>query len=306
MKSRVSRSFWRTFLSQRWLFLMMLPGLAYFVIFRYIPMWGLLISLQDFSPFSGFAGSPWVGLDNFQRLFRDPNFFMILRNTLVLSAMNLFLYFPLPIIVALLLNELRSRSLKSMVQTVIYIPHFISWVVVVGITFILLNPQSGLVTHLLIEMNIDPPNFLLRREWFRPLYIIQIIWKETGWGTIIFFAALSGIDPSQYEACEIDGGNRAHKMWYITLPEIKGVIITMFLLRLGNFLDTGFEQIFLLLNPMNREVAEVLDTFIFARAILHGQFSYSTAIGLFKSVLGVTLLLTANKLVKKAGEEGII
>jgi putative aldouronate transport system permease protein len=291
---------------QRWLFFMMLPGLVYFFVFKYIPMWGLLLSLKNYSPYQGFFGSPWVGLVHFQRLFSDPDFFQILRNTVVLSLMNLLLYFPMPIIISLLLNELPYRRYKSLIQTVVYVPHFISWVVVVGMTYVLLNPESGVVNNLMLNFGKSPPNFLLDKNYFRPLYIIQIIWKETGWGTIIFFAALSGIDPSLYEACEIDGGNRWHRLWYVTLPEIRGVIITMFILRLGHFLDTGFEQIYMQLNAMTREYAEVFDTFIYVMALQQGQFSYSTAIGVFKSIIGITLILGANSLVKKMGEEGIL
>jgi len=293
-------------LKQRWLFFMMLPGLLYFFIFRYIPMWGLLLSLKNYSPYQGFFGSPWAGLAQFKRLFSDSSFIQILRNTVVLSLMNILLYFPMPIIVALLLNEMQLRKYRSLVQTVIYVPHFISWVVVVGITYVLLNPESGLVNNLMLNMGKTPPNFLLDKNYFRPIYIIQIIWKETGWGTIIFFAALSGIDPELYEACQIDGGNRWHRLLYITLPGLKSVIITLFILRLGNFLDTGFEQIFLLLNAMTSEYAEVFDTYIYVMALQQGQFSYSTAIGLFKSVIGIILILGSNAIVKKMGEEGIL
>jgi putative aldouronate transport system permease protein len=269
-------------------------------------MWGILISFKKFSPFQGFFKSPWVGFANYKLLFTAPEFSQIFRNTIVLKLMNLTMFFPLPIIVALLLNELPFPRYKSLVQTIIYIPHFISWVVVVGITYILLNPENGLVPNLILVTGNTPPNFLLSRDLFRPIYIIQVIWKETGWGTIIFFAALSGIDPQLYEACQIDGGNRWHRLWNITLPAIRGVIITLFILRLGTFLDSGFEQIYLLLNAMNRDYAEVLDTFIFTHAIQRGSFSYATAAGFFKSVFGIALILSTNALVKKLGEEGIL
>jgi len=285
---------------------MALPGLLFFLIFRYIPMWGLLISFKNYNPYQGFFGSPWAGFENFQRLFSAPEFFMVLRNTVVLSVMNLFLFFPMPIIIALLLNELSFYRYRSLIQTVVYIPHFISWVVVVSMTYILMNPETGLINNLMMMMGKDPPNFLLDKNFFRPIYITQIIWKETGWGTIIFFAALSGIDPELYEACQIDGGNRWHRLWYITMPSIKSVIITLFILRLGTFLDTGFEQVYLLLNAMTRDYAEVFDTFIYVQAIQQGKFSFATALGFFKSIIGITLILGTNSIVKKMGEEGIL
>ncbi|MBW7453674.1 sugar ABC transporter permease [Paenibacillus sepulcri] len=284
---------------------MLLPGVLYFIIFKYLPMWGVLIAFQDYSPFSGFAGSPWVGFDNFLQFFKDDSFALIFRNTIILAVYNLVFFFPLPIIIALMLNELRIEVFKRFIQTLIYIPHFISWVVVVGIAYILFTPENGLINNLLIGMGGEKINFLLSNEWFRPMIIGQVLWKETGWGTILFLAALSGVDTQLYEAARMDGANRWRQLWHITLPAIKSTVIILLILRLGSFMDSGFEQVFLMLNPMNREVGEVFDTFVYTSGLQQGHFSYATAANLFKSAVGVALVLGANYLAKKAGEEGI-
>ncbi len=295
----------RRMAGDRWLYILLLPGLLYFVIFKYIPMWGVSIALQQYNPFLGMMKSPWVGFEHFERLFKDPDFFMLLRNTLLIGMYKLVFFFPAPIVIALLLNELRRQLFKRFVQTMIYIPHFMSWVVVVAISYMLLTTEGGAVNNLIEQLFGEKINFLLSSEWFRTMFIGQIIWKETGWGTIIFLAALSGVDAEQYEAAVIDGANRFRQLWHITLPAIRGTIVILLILRLGDFLDTGFEHVYLLLNPMNREVGEVFDTYVYTLGLAQGQFSYSTAVGLFKSLVGLVLVVSANYIAKKAGQETI-
>lgn len=289
----------------RALYFMILPGLLYFLIFKYVPMGGLVIALQDYQPYLGIMNSPWAGFKHFERLFTDPQFFMILRNTLLLFAMNLFFYFPVPIILALMLNEVRREFFKRFVQTIVYIPHFMSWVIIVSISFVMLSMDRGIVNELLVMTGFEKINFLMSNEWFRPMYVMQVIWREAGWGTIIYLAAMAAIDPGLYEAARIDGASRLRQIWHITLPSIRSVIVILLILKIGDVLELGFEHIYLLLNSMNREVAEIFDTYVFTAGLRQGQFSYSTAVGFFKSVVGLILVMGANRLAKKVGEEGI-
>jgi putative aldouronate transport system permease protein len=204
-----------------------------------------------------------------------------------------------------MLNELRSEIYKRTVQTLVYVPHFLSWVVVVGISYILLTTEGGIINELLALIGMEKVQFLMSEFWFRPLIILQMIWKDAGWGTIIFLAALAGVNPSLYEAARIDGANRWRLLWHITLPSIRSVVVILLILRLGNFIDLGFEQIFLMLNAMNREVGEVFDTYVYQVGMQQGQFSYSAAVGLFKAAVGLILVVSANWLAKRLGEEGI-
>ncbi|MCR8632487.1 ABC transporter permease subunit [Paenibacillus sp. N5-1-1-5] len=289
----------------RWLYLMLAPGFFYFVIFKYIPMWGVLIAFQDYQVFQGFLASKWVGLKHFERFFGDPVFWMLFRNTFVLAFYNLVFFFPLPIVIALMLNEVRKELFKRTVQTLIYIPHFISWVVVVGIAYIFFTTEGGIVNEWIAALGWEKLNFLVSEAWFRTMVVSELMWKETGWGTIIFLAALAGVDPQLYEAAHMDGANRLRQLYHITLPAIRSTIIILLILRLGSFLDTGFEQIFLMLNPLNRQVGEVFDTYVYSIGIQQGLFSYSTSVGLFKSVIGLVLVLSANYIAKRFGEEGV-
>ncbi|MNI11613.1 putative multiple-sugar transport system permease YteP [compost metagenome] len=289
----------------RWLYFMLLPGIIYFILFKYLPMWGVLIAFKNYQPFLGFWQSDWVGFKHFTRFFSEPTFWMLFKNTVILALYNLVFFFPLPIVVALMLNEVRKEFLKRFVQTLVYIPHFFSWVVVVGIFYILFTVEGGVVNELIVNVGGERVNFLISSEWFRTMIMTEVIWKETGWGTIIFLAALAGVDPGLYEASRIDGAGRWRQLWHITLPAIRSTIIILFILRLGHFMDTGFEQIILMLNAMNREVGEVFDTYVYSVGINQSQFSYSTAVGLFKSGVGLVLVLVTNALAKKTGEEGI-
>ncbi|ACT00464.1 ABC transporter permease [Paenibacillus sp. JDR-2] len=295
----------RRFRRNIWLYVMVLPGLLYFLIFKYAPMFGLIIAFQDFKPFKGIKGSEWVGFEHFHRLFTEPDFLNILTNTLVLFGFNILFYFPIPIILALMLNELRLNAFKRLFQTLIYLPHFMSWVIIVSISYVMLTMDGGIVNAVLDSLGFEKINFLLSPEWFRPTYIIQVIWREAGWGTIIYLAAMAAIDPQLYEAARIDGAGRLHQIWHITLPAIRSVIIVLLILKIGDVLELGFEHVYLLLNSMNRDVAEIIDTYVYTAGLKQGKFSYSTAIGLFKSVVGLIMVVAANKLSKKFGSEGI-
>ncbi|WP_281888496.1 sugar ABC transporter permease [Paenibacillus sp. YYML68] len=287
------------------IYLMILPGVLFFIIFKYIPMYGLIISFQDYKPFKGISGSDWVGLKHFERLFTEPDFLNILSNTLILFGMNLLFYFPVPIILALMLNEVRVELFKKTIQTLIYMPHFMSWVIIVSISFVMLTMDGGIINDLLVHFGFQEINFLLSPDWFRPTYILQVIWREAGWGTIIYLAAIASIDPQLYEAARMDGAGRLRQIWHITLPAIRSVIIVLLILKIGDVLELGFEHVYLLLNSMNRNVAEIIDTYVYTAGLRQGQFSYSAAIGFFKSLIGLVLVMLANKLAKKMGEDGV-
>ncbi|WP_239635554.1 ABC transporter permease subunit [Paenibacillus sp. H1-7] len=287
------------------LYVMVAPGLLYFLLFKYLPMWGVLIAFKDYLPYRGFWNSPWVGFKHFDRFFHDPVFWLLLKNTFILAVYNIVFFFPVPIIIALMLNELRVEWFKRSIQTAVYIPHFVSWVVVVGMVYTFFSSEGGIFTSMLAQAGMPVPNFLMSNDWFRPMIVLEVIWKESGWGTIIFLAALAGVDPTLYEAAKMDGASRFRQLWHITLPAIRSTIVILFILRLGNFLDTGFEQIFLMLNSTNRQVGEVFDTYVYVNGVQQGQFSFSTAVGLFKSLVGLCLVYAANKVAKKLGEEGV-
>lgn len=287
------------------MYALLLPGLIYFLLFKYVPMWGVLLAFKNYQPFLGFWKSDWVGFEHFQLFFTNPDFFKLLRNTLLLSFYNLLFFFPAPIIAALLLNEVRIALFKRTVQTLIYVPHFISMVIVASLTYVFLTTEGGVVNEWLNARTGTTISFLTSPDWFRPMIIIQTIWKECGWGTIIFLAALAAVDVEQYEAAIVDGANRWRQLWHITLPALRSTIVILLILRMGHVLDNGFEQIYLMLNPLNRETAEVFDTYVYAMGITQGAFSYSTAVGLFKSIVGVILVLGTNWLAKRFGQSGL-
>lgn len=289
----------------KWLYAMVLPGFIYFFIFRYLPMVGVVISFKRYKPYEGILGSEWVGMQNFQRLFNDPDFYMIFKNTIVLFGMNMLIYFPIPIIISLLLNEVRVQFFKRTVQSLIYIPHFMSWVIIASISYVMLTRDGGIINDLLVYFGFEKINFLMNEFWFRPMYIIQVIWREAGWGTIIYLAAIASVDPQLYEAARIDGANRTRQIWHITLPSIRGVIVVLVILRIGDVLELGFEHIYLLLNGMNRSVAEIFDTYIYVAGILQQQYSYATAVGFFRAFVGLGMVVLANWLANKFGEEGV-
>lgn len=274
-------------------YIMLIPGILYMLVFNYLPMFGLIVAFQDYQPYLGFSKSPFVGFQHFSRLFSEPTFGMLLKNTLILGLMNIGLFFPVPIILSLLMNELKSNRFKRIVQTSIYIPHFVSWVIIAGITYELLTTEGGLVNEALFAIGLPKVSFLSSEVAFRPMVLLQSIWKEAGWGTIIFLAAISGINPELYAAAVVDGASRWEQLLHITLPSIMGIIVTLLILRLGSFLNTGFEQLLLMMNALNRSVAEVFDTYVYTTGIVGGQFSYTAAVGFFKSVVSCILVFSA-------------
>lgn len=298
---RVSLKIWEA----RYLYLLLLPGFLYFVIYKYIPMLGSVLAFKDYNPFLGFADSPWVGLKHFKSIFEDTEVVSVIWNTLVISFLQILFVFPIPIALALMLNELRSPLYKRIIQSIVYLPHFLSWVVVIGIVFIFLR-SSGLVNSLLdATLGIGPINFLSEPGWFRPLVILEVIWKESGWSTIILLAAVAGVNPELYEAAIVDGANRWRRMWHVTLPAIRNVVVILLILRMGEVMDTGFEQIFLMLNSFNMDIGNVLDTFVYFKGIQQGDISFATAVGLFKGLVGLILVVIANSVAKRFGDEGL-
>lgn len=289
----------------KWLYLLLVPGVLYFLIFKYWPMWGVLIAFKDYSPYLGFWQSDWVGFEYFKDFFMNPDFFRLLYNTLMLAALDLIFAFPAPLIVALLLNELRHAIYKRCIQTFIYVPHFVSWTIVVSMTFVFFTVDTGVINKMLQNITGGEISFLSDPEWFRPMIVLQSIWKETGWGTILFLAALAAVDQEQYEAAVMDGAGRFRRMWHITLPAIRSTIVVLLILRIGSFLNIGFEQIFLMTNSLNRSVAEIFDTYVYIVGITQGAYSYSTAVGLFKSVVGIILIFGANYIAKKFDQDGL-
>ena len=287
-----------------WLYILLVPGILHFIIFKYAPMWGILISFQDYNPYLGFLNSPWVGLKHFRDFFSNPDFGRLFVNTLSISFYSIAFSFPAPIILAVMLNEVRKQWYKKTIQTLIYVPHFLSWVIVASLTFTLFN-STGVINRVILSMGGSEIPFLTGVESFRSMIIGQTIWKETGWGTIIFLAAMAGVDVEQYEAAIVDGAGRFRQLWHITLPSIRSTIVILLVLRMGSVLDNGFDQIFLMSNSLNRSVSEVFDTYVYIMGITRGAFSYSTAVGLFKSLIGIILIFSANTLAKRVGDSGI-
>ncbi len=288
-----------------WLYLFLVPGLLYFIIFCYIPMYGVVIAFQEYSPIQGFFGSPWVGLKNFEYLFTSDSFLKVFKNSLVISILRLVWGFPAPILLAVLLNEVKLQRFKKCSQTILYLPHFISWVVLSGMIINLLSPSSGAINFLIEMLGGEKKAFLQDPGCFRSILVISDIWKEAGWGTIVYLAAISSIDSEMYEAARIDGAGMLQKMIYITIPSIVPTITVLFILRLGSILRNGFEQIFMLYSPIVYDVADVFETYTYRMALVEGRFSFATAVGLFQSVVGLILVFTTNKLSQKVGGGGL-
>jgi putative aldouronate transport system permease protein len=278
---------------------MIVPGFVFFVIFRYVPLGGTVIAFQDYNIFNGVFGSPFVGWKHFNNLFSFPEFYEVLRNTLLISLYQLLFGFPAPIILALLLNEVRNMVFKRVSQTILYLPHFLSWVIVGGLVINFLSPTIGLFNDWIEFFGGERIFFMQKPEYFRSVVVASGIWKEVGWGTIIYLAALAGINPELYESAEVDGAGKFRQVFSITLPCLMPTIMILLLLRIGSFLDTGFEQIYILLNPLVWDTGEVFDTYIYRIGLLGGQYSYTTAIGLFKSVVGFILLVGANMISRR-------
>ncbi|MBB6671863.1 ABC transporter permease [Cohnella nanjingensis] len=296
---------WRQrFIRERYLWLMALPGLLYFIIYKYVPLMGIVIAFQKYKPVQGFLHSDWVGLNNFRRIFDTPEIGKYFINTAIISCYQIVFAFTVPIFIAIMLHEIRSAAFKKIAQTLLYLPHFLSWVVVAGI-FYLLFQSDGQINHLLASWGLHPINILSNKDNFRGMLVLQVIWKESGWGTIIYLAALTGIAPELYEAAKMDGAGRLRQIFHITLPGIRSTILILFILRLGSVLDVGFEQIYLMLNASVSDVGEVLDTYVYRMGVVNGDFSFTTAVGLLKGLVGMMLIVTANRLARAFGERGV-
>ncbi|WP_029192264.1 ABC transporter permease [Paenibacillus harenae] len=284
--------------------LMVLPALLLIIVFSYIPMYGVLMAFQDYSIFKGFTASPWVGLKHFEMFFNSPEFYEVMRNTIVISLLKFFIGFPAPILLALMLNEVKNMMFKRIVQTVSYLPHFMSWVIVAGLIMSMLSTDNGSVNILLEKMNFidEPINFLSLPELFWSILVSTGVWKEIGFGSIVYLAAIASIDPSMYEAASMDGASKFKQIFLITLPSIMPVVLIFMILAIGNLLNAGFEDILLLaVNPVLRDVSDVIDTYVYRVGIQSSRYSYATAVGLFKAVISVGLLTMANYLARRAG-----
>ncbi|MFE3944150.1 ABC transporter permease [Streptomyces sp. NPDC059118] len=288
----------------RSLLLFCLPGVLYFALFFYLPLAGNVIAFQDYQPFLGFKQSPFVGLANFTALLSEPEFWSAVSNTLQITAIQLLLYFPAPIALALLLNSLISEKIKRFIQTVVYLPHFLSWVVVVAMFKQVLG-GAGSVTTLLMEHGVNIGNVMTDPGTFKLLITAQAIWKDCGWGTIIFLASIASIDMGQYESAAMDGAGWLRRIWHITLPGIRPVILMLLILRLGDILSVGFEQIILQRDAVGPDASEVMDTYVYFHGVIDGSWGMSTAAGLMKGVIGFALILAANKLAHRFGEQGV-
>lgn len=294
-----------TIRKHKFLYFLVIPGIAYFIIFKYIPMLGIIIAFKDYNIFHGLINSPWVGLDNFKRMIEYPDFLRILKNTLLINFYDILFGFTAPIILALMLNEVRKVLAKRIIQTVVYMPHFLSWVIISGIFIGLLSPTTGLVNDIIGFFGFEPIYFLGEESYIRSIIVTSGIWRDTGWGTIVYLAALAGINPALYEAAEMDGANRWQQTIKITIPCLLPTIMLLFLLQIGNFLDFGFERVDVFLNPFNRENGEIFDTYIYRVGLLQNEFSFTTAIGIFKSVVGLVLLVGANFISRRTTGTGL-
>lgn len=292
-------------LMKQWdLQLMVIPAIIFIFMFSYIPMYGVLIAFKDYSIFKGFSESPWVGLKHFQLFFNSPEFWQVMRNTIVISLLKFVIGFPAPIILALMLNEVRKMMFKRVVQTVSYLPHFLSWVIVAGFAMSILSTDNGSLNILLQKLGLidDPIGFLSKPEYFWGILVTTNVWKEIGFASIIYLAAIAGVNPQLYEAAALDGASKFQQIFVITIPSIMPVIIIFMILAIGNLLNAGFEDILLLgSNPVLRGVSDVLDTYVYRVGINNSLFSYATAVGLFKAVISVGLLTLANWIARRTG-----
>lgn len=296
--------FVRDFVRNKYLYLMMVPVIAYYVVFHYAPMYGALIAFKNYSPMKGILGSDWVGLKHFYDFFGSYYFWRILKNTLIISAYTLVFEFPAPILLALLINEVRNKAFKRTAQTITYMPYFISLVVICGIITDFTN-ADGLINRLFMYLGYDGQAMLQKPELFRPIYVLSEIWQRIGWESIIYIAALSGVDQEQYEAARIDGASRLKQMFHITIPGIMPTIAIMLILRMGNMLNVGFEKIILLYNPITYETADVISSFVYRKGLLEFGWSYSAAVGLFNSVINLALLIMANAISRKVNDSSL-
>lgn len=304
-KSSLKVRFLKTMKRDYHLYLLCIPALIFVFIFEYGPMYGLQIAFKDYSPVKGITGSNWVGFKHFIRFFESPQFFNILKNTVGISFYSLLAGFPIPIFIALLLNQTSNLKFKKTVQTTIYAPHFISVVVLCGMITVFLAPRTGIVNGVLQMMGLDEVFFLAKPELFNDIFVWSDIWQNTGWGSIIYIASLSAVNPELYEAARMDGAGKLKTIWHVDIPSILPTIVIMFIMRTGSFMNVGFQKAFLLQNPLNIESSEIISTYVYKVGLIQSQFSYSTAIGLFNTVVNIILILSVNAICKKINETSL-
>ena len=286
-------------------YVFIIPGIIYFIVIRYFPVYFIQVAFRNYKVTKAVSDSAWVGLKYFRQLFESPDFLLAVKNTLVINFYLILFGFPAPIILAVMLNEVKSMPFKKVTQTIVYLPHFISWIVIGGILRSFLSVQGGLVNELLGMVGIDPVGFLIDPKFFRGILVISAIWKEIGWGTIIYLATMSGISPALYESAMIDGANRLEQIRHITIPSIMHVIIVMLIIRLGNMFNTGFEQILVLYNPLLKDQGLVLQYFVWYRGLVKYRYSFAAAAGLFNSAIAFILVFVSDRAAKKVGQEGV-
>lgn len=307
-KPEHERTAWERFckdvVRDKWLYLLLLPGIVFLIIFRYIPIFGNVIAFMDYNPYDA-SQNVWVGLKHFQDLLTRPQFLQVFGNTLYISILKMVCGFPIPIILALMMNEMKNLKFKKVAQTLLYLPNFISWVVLAGLIMNMLDPDTGVVTGIINSIAGENIQVLTDTRYFVPMLIVTDIYKGAGWGTIIYFAALSGVDPQLYEAAEIDGARKWKQLLHITLPSITPTIVVMLILSCNNIVNAGFDQIFMLYTATVYSVADIIDTYVYRIGIQRADYSFSTAAGLFKSVIALVMILIVNTVAKKTGNEGI-
>ncbi|HEU5103748.1 MAG TPA: ABC transporter permease subunit [Roseiflexaceae bacterium] len=300
--------FWQAvvkdFRRNKYIYLMLLPVLAYYIIFHYIPMYGAQIAFRDFVPARGIWGSEWIGFEHFEDFFKGIFFWRLMRNTLAINILDVLFGFPAPIVLALLLNELTSDRFKRVVQTITYMPHFISLVVVVGMLIDFLA-RDGLINNMLAWFGVTPTAYLQRPDLYWFIYVGSGIWQSIGWGSIIYLAAITTIDPTLYEAAKVDGASRLRQIWHITLPGIRPTIILLLILRIGMLMNVGYEKTILLYNPLTYQTADVISTYVYRKGILDANFGFSSAVGLFNSAINFVLLIIANRVSRRLSESGL-
>ena len=300
------RKTWKAVKEHKMLYLLMLPGLLYFILFRYLPMFGLVIAFKDYNIFRGIWASDWVGLENFKELVSSRDFWNVMKNTLSISFAKILIGFPIPVLLAILLNEIRHVKFRKITQTCIYLPHFLSWVVIGGIMLNLFSPVFGLAGQFFQATGIEPVNIMAKKNTIFWVVIFSDIWKEAGWSTIVFLAALTQVDLNLYEAARMDGANKFQQMIHITLPAISSIVIVMLILRIGKIMNAGFEQILVLQNPITMEAIDIFDTYVYREGLGRGSYSFAATVDMFKSVIALILVTGANKISKMFGEEGIV
>jgi len=287
------------------LYLMITPVIAYFIIFDYIPMYGVQIAFKNFLASKGIWGSDWIGFLHFDRFFNSYYFWRLIKNTVGINVYELLVAFPIPILLALLINEVGNKHFKRFVQTVTYAPHFLSTVVMVGLVLIFLNPQKGIINILISAFGGEPVAFMTEPEWFKTIYVFSGVWQGMGWSSIIYLAALAGIDPTLHEAARVDGANRLQRIWHINLPGILPTIVILLILNVGSFMAVGFEKIYLMQNSLNLESSDVISTYVYTRGILGAEYSFSAAVGLFNSVINCFLLVLVNGVARRVNETSL-